>query len=94
MAPGMMTTRARILTNHVLDAVLCGLSPWRGRRGDGQARLRQHHRDVAACRAAGATIARAELNGLGIVCHANTGMTGRSAWYCEIIVRPVWSSSG
>jgi LDH2 family malate/lactate/ureidoglycolate dehydrogenase len=42
---------------------------------------------VAAYRAAEATIARAEANGLAIVCLANTWMTGRSAYYCEMIAR-------
>jgi LDH2 family malate/lactate/ureidoglycolate dehydrogenase len=43
---------------------------------------------VAAYRAAEVTIARAEANGLAIVCLANTWMTGRSAYYCEMIARP------
>jgi LDH2 family malate/lactate/ureidoglycolate dehydrogenase len=42
---------------------------------------------VAAYRAAEATIVRAEANGLAIVCLANTWMTGRSAYYCEMIAR-------
>jgi len=42
---------------------------------------------VAAYRAAQATIARAKANGLAIVCLANTWMTGRSAYYCEMIAR-------
>jgi LDH2 family malate/lactate/ureidoglycolate dehydrogenase len=42
---------------------------------------------VAAYRAAEATIARAGANGLAIVCLANTWMTGRSAYYCEMIAR-------
>lgn len=42
---------------------------------------------VAAYRAAEATIRRAEANGLAIVCLANTWMTGRSAYYCEMIAR-------
>jgi LDH2 family malate/lactate/ureidoglycolate dehydrogenase len=42
---------------------------------------------VAAYRAAEATIARAGANGLAIICLANTWMTGRSAYYCEMIAR-------
>jgi LDH2 family malate/lactate/ureidoglycolate dehydrogenase len=42
---------------------------------------------VAAYRAAEATIARAQANGLTIICLANTWMTGRSAYYCEMIAR-------
>jgi LDH2 family malate/lactate/ureidoglycolate dehydrogenase len=42
---------------------------------------------VAACRAAEATIQRANDNGLAIVVLANTWMTGRSAYYCEMIAR-------
>lgn len=40
---------------------------------------------VVAYRAAQATIARAEASGLAIVALANTWMTGRSAYYCELI---------
>jgi LDH2 family malate/lactate/ureidoglycolate dehydrogenase len=42
---------------------------------------------IAAYRASEATIARAQANGLAIVCLANTWMTGRSAYYCEMIAR-------
>ncbi len=42
---------------------------------------------IAAFRAAEATILRAEANGFAIVCLANTWMTGRSAYYCEMIAR-------
>ena len=42
---------------------------------------------VAAYRATEATIARAQANGLAIVSLANTWMTGRSAYYCEMIAR-------
>jgi LDH2 family malate/lactate/ureidoglycolate dehydrogenase len=102
---------ARILTDHVLDAALCGYEY------SGLPKLlnvvdypdfRQPRRPVtvvretaatavldggnttgmvAAYRAAEATIARAEANGLAIVCLANTWMTGRSAYYCEMIAR-------
>jgi LDH2 family malate/lactate/ureidoglycolate dehydrogenase len=41
----------------------------------------------AAYRAAEETIRRANTNGLAIVCLANTWMTGRSAYYCEMIAR-------
>jgi LDH2 family malate/lactate/ureidoglycolate dehydrogenase len=42
---------------------------------------------IAAYRAAEATIARAQIHGLAIVSLANTWMTGRSAYYCEMIAR-------
>jgi LDH2 family malate/lactate/ureidoglycolate dehydrogenase len=42
---------------------------------------------IAAYRASEATIARAEASGLALVCLANTWMTGRSAYYCEMIAR-------
>jgi LDH2 family malate/lactate/ureidoglycolate dehydrogenase len=42
---------------------------------------------VAAYRASEATILRAQANGLAIVCLGNTWMTGRSAYYCEMIAR-------
>jgi LDH2 family malate/lactate/ureidoglycolate dehydrogenase len=42
---------------------------------------------VAAYRATEATIERAVASGLAIVCLANTWMTGRSAYYCEMIAR-------
>jgi LDH2 family malate/lactate/ureidoglycolate dehydrogenase len=42
---------------------------------------------VAAYRAAEATILRAQASGLAIVCLGNTWMTGRSAYYCEMIAR-------
>jgi LDH2 family malate/lactate/ureidoglycolate dehydrogenase len=42
---------------------------------------------LAAYRAAEATIARAQTNGLAIVSLGNTWMTGRSASYCEMIAR-------
>jgi LDH2 family malate/lactate/ureidoglycolate dehydrogenase len=42
---------------------------------------------IAAYRAAEATIQRATANGLAIVVLANTWMTGRSAYYCEMIAR-------
>ena len=42
---------------------------------------------IAAYRASEATIERAEANGLALVCLTNTWMTGRSAYYCEMIAR-------
>ena len=42
---------------------------------------------IAAYRAAEATIHRAQAHGLAIVCLGNTWMTGRSAYYCEMIAR-------
>ena len=102
---------ARILTDHVLDAALCGYEY------SGLPKLlnvvdapefRQPRRPVAVLResaatamidggnqtgmiaayqAAKAAIARAEASGLALVCLANTWMTGRSAYYCEMIAR-------
>jgi len=42
---------------------------------------------IAAYRASEATIHRAQVHGLAVVCLANTWMTGRSAYYCEMIAR-------
>lgn len=102
---------ARILTDHVLDAALCGYEysglpkllnvvdhpdfrlPRRPitvvRETPATAMLDGGNNTgmVAAYRAAEATIVRAEANGLAIVCLANTWMTGRSAYYCEMIAR-------
>jgi LDH2 family malate/lactate/ureidoglycolate dehydrogenase len=102
---------ARILTDHALDAALCGYEysglpkllnvveypdfrlPRRPvavvRKTGATAMLDGGNATgmVAAYRAAEATIARAEANGLAIVCLANTWMTGRSAYYCEMIAR-------
>src|SRR5580698_5656252 len=102
---------ARILTDHVLDAALCGYEysglPKLLNVVDA-AQHRQPRRPVtvvretgptamldggnnngmiAAYRASEATIERANANGLAIVCLANTWMTGRSAYYCEMIAR-------
>jgi LDH2 family malate/lactate/ureidoglycolate dehydrogenase len=99
------------LTDHVLDAALCGYEysglPKLLNVVDAP-QFRQPRRPisvlretaatalldggnvtgmVAAYRATEATIARAEANGLAIVCLANTWMTGRSAYYCERIAR-------
>lgn len=42
---------------------------------------------VAAYRASEVAIARAQAHGLAIVCMGNTWMTGRSAYYCEMMAR-------
>jgi LDH2 family malate/lactate/ureidoglycolate dehydrogenase len=102
---------ARILTDHVLDAALCGYEysglpkllnvvdaadfqkPRRPiaviRETPASALLDGGNNNgmIAAYRAAEATIQRAETNGLAIICLANTWMTGRSAYYCEMIAR-------
>lgn len=102
---------ARILTDHVLDAALCGYEysglpkllnvveypdfrlprrPVTVVRETGATAMLDGGNTtgmVAAYRAAEATIARAQANGLAIVCLANTWMTGRSAYYCEMIAR-------
>jgi len=102
---------AWILTDHVLDAALCGYEysglpkllnvvehpefrlprrPIAVVRETGATALLDGGNNtgmVAAYRAAEATIARAEASGLAIVCLANCWMTGRSAYYCEMIAR-------
>jgi LDH2 family malate/lactate/ureidoglycolate dehydrogenase len=102
---------ARILTDHVLDAALCGYEysglpkllnvvdsadfrlPRRPvtvvRETAATAMLDGGNNNgmIAAYHAAEATIQRAEASGLAIVCLANTWMTGRSAYYCEMIAR-------
>ena len=102
---------ARILTDHVLDAALCGYEysglpkllnvvdhpefrlPRRPvsvvRKNAATALLDggNHPGMVAAYRASEATIQRAQANGVAIVCLGNTWMTGRSAYYCEMIAR-------
>lgn len=102
---------ARVLTDHVLDAALCGYEY------SGLPKLlnvvdapdfRQPRKPIAvvgetgptamldggnntgmiaAYHATQATIQRANTHGLAIVCLANTWMTGRSAYYCEMIAR-------
>ena len=42
---------------------------------------------IAAYHASQAAIQRAQTHGLAVVCLANTWMTGRSAYYCEMIAR-------
>jgi len=108
---GFDTPDARILTDHVIDAALCGYEY------SGLPKLlnvvdyklfRQSRQPVsvlretaatalldggnttgmiAAYRASEAAIQRAQAHGLAIVCLGNTWMTGRSAYYCEMIAR-------
>ena len=102
---------ARILTDHVLDAALCGYEysglpkllnvvdaiqfrqprrPVTVLRETGPTAMLDGGNNngmIAAYRAAEATIERADASGLAIVCLANTWMTGRSAYYCEMIAR-------
>jgi LDH2 family malate/lactate/ureidoglycolate dehydrogenase len=108
---GYGSEEAHILTDHVLDAALCGYEysglpkllnvvdaadfrlPRRPvtvlRETSATAMLDGGNNTgmIAAYRAAQATIARAETSGLAVVCLANTWMTGRSAYYCEMIAR-------
>lgn len=108
---GLDAEDARILTDHVLDAALCGYEysglpkllnvvddphfrqprrPVRVVRESGPAALLDGGNNsgmIAACHAAEATIRRAEAHGLALVCLGNTWMTGRSAYYCEMIAR-------
>ena len=102
---------ARILTDHVLDAALCGYEysglpkllnvvdypkfrlprrPVHVVRETGATVLLDGGNTtgmVAAYRASEATIRCAQTHGLAIVCLGNTWMTGRSAYYCEMIAR-------
>jgi LDH2 family malate/lactate/ureidoglycolate dehydrogenase len=102
---------AHILTDHVLDAALCGYEysglpkllnvidypefrrprrPVSIQQETGATALLDGGNTtgmVAAYRAAEATIQRAQATGLAIVCLGNTWMTGRSAYYCEMIAR-------
>jgi LDH2 family malate/lactate/ureidoglycolate dehydrogenase len=102
---------ACILTDHVMDAALCGYEysglpkllnvvdypdfklprrPIAVVRETGATAMLDGGNTtgmIAAYRAAEATIARAEANGLAIVCLGNTWMSGRSAYYCEMIAR-------
>ena len=103
---------AWILTDHVLDAALCGYEysglpkllnvvddpifragaarPVSVLRQSGATALLDGGNTtgmIAAYRATQATIERASAQGLAIVCLANTWMTGRSAYYCEMIAR-------
>jgi LDH2 family malate/lactate/ureidoglycolate dehydrogenase len=102
---------ARILTDHVLDAALCGYEysglpkllnvvddpnfrqprhPVTVVRESGATALLDGGNTtgmIAAYRASEATIYRAQAHGLAVVCLGNTWMTGRSAYYCEMIAR-------
>jgi LDH2 family malate/lactate/ureidoglycolate dehydrogenase len=102
---------ARILTEHVLDAALCGYEysglpkllnvvdypdfkqPRRPisvvRETAATALLDGGNNSgmIAAYHAAEATISRAGTSGLAVVVLTNTWMTGRSAYYCEMIAR-------
>ena len=102
---------ARILTDHVLDAALCGYEysglpkllnvvdypsfrqprhPVSVVRETGATALLDDGNTtgmIAAYRASEATIHRAQAHGLAVVCLGNTWMTGRSAYYCEMIAR-------
>jgi LDH2 family malate/lactate/ureidoglycolate dehydrogenase len=108
---GFDADEAWILTDHVLDAALCGYEysglpkllnvvdaaefrlprrPIAIVRETGPTAMLDGGNNngmIAAYRAAEATIARANAGGLAIVCLANTWMTGRSAYYCEMIAR-------
>ena len=102
---------ARIVTDHVLDAALCGYE-YSGlpkllnvvdyptfrqprhpvsvvRETPATALLDGNNTTgmIAAYRASEATIHRAQTHGLAVVCLSNTWMTGRSAYYCEMIAR-------
>jgi LDH2 family malate/lactate/ureidoglycolate dehydrogenase len=108
---GFSNDDARILTDHVLDAALCGYEysglpkllnvvdsidfglprqPIQVIRESGPAVQLDGGNNtgmIAAYRAAEMTIERAAAHGLAIVSLANTWMTGRSAYYCEMIAR-------
>jgi LDH2 family malate/lactate/ureidoglycolate dehydrogenase len=102
---------ARILTDHVLDAALCGyeysglpkllnvvdaadfrrprrpVSVVRETAATAMLDGGSNNGMIAGYRAAEATLRLAEANSLAIVCLTNTSMTGRSAYYCEMIAR-------
>lgn len=102
---------AWILTDHVMDAALCGYEysglpkllnvvdhprfrdprqSVRTVRETGPAAVMDGGNQsgmIAAYRASQATIARAEAHGLALISLGNTWMTGRSAYYCEMIAR-------
>lgn len=108
---GFNADEAWILTDHVLDAALCGYEysglpkllnvvdypafrrprrPITVLRETAATALLDGGNNtgmVAAYRASEATIARAEKNGLAIISLGETWMTGRSAYYCEMIAR-------
>jgi LDH2 family malate/lactate/ureidoglycolate dehydrogenase len=102
---------ARILTDHVLDAALCGYEysglpkllnvvdeerfgkprrPVSVVKETGPTALLDGGNNngmIAGYRTAEDTLRRAEAHGLAIVAMGNTSMTGRSAYYCEMIAR-------
>ncbi|MBS0643327.1 MAG: Ldh family oxidoreductase [Proteobacteria bacterium] len=102
---------ARLLTDHVLDAALCGYEysglpkllnvvdaadfglprrPITTLRESGPTAVIDGGNNtgmVVAARVAQTVIDRAQAHGLAIVSLANTWMTGRSAYYCEMIAR-------
>jgi LDH2 family malate/lactate/ureidoglycolate dehydrogenase len=102
---------ARILTDHVLDAALCGYEysglpkllnvvdapqfrkprrPVSVVRETGPTALLDGGNNngmIAAYHASQATVERAVAHGLAIVSMGNTSMTGRSAYFCEMIAR-------
>ena len=108
---GYDSDEAHILTDHVLDAALCGYDysglpkllnvvddphfhqqryPITVTRESGSTAVIDGGNNagmIAAYRASEATIRRASDAGLAIVCMGNTWMTGRSAYYCEMIAR-------
>jgi len=108
---GYDAEEAWILTDHCLDAALCGYEysglpkllnvvdaadfkrPRRPmsvlRETPATALLDGGNNNgmIAAYRAAQETIRRAAETGLAVVCMGNTWMTGRSAYYCEMIAR-------
>jgi LDH2 family malate/lactate/ureidoglycolate dehydrogenase len=108
---GYDNDEAHILTDHVLDAALCGYE-YSGlpkllnvvdypdfkkprqpvtvvRETASTAMLDGGNNSgmIAAYRASEATIQRAQAHGLALICLANCWMTGRSAYYCEMIAR-------
>jgi LDH2 family malate/lactate/ureidoglycolate dehydrogenase len=108
---GLSAEDARILTEHVMDAALCGYeysglpkllnvvdaADFRAPRGEmrvvretpATALLDGGNKNgmIAAYHAARECIARASASGLAVVCLGNTWMTGRSAFYVEMIAR-------
>ena len=108
---GFDADEARILTDHVLDAALCGYEysglpkllnvvdapqfkrprrPVTVVRETGPTAVLDggdNNGMIAAWHATQATIERATANGLALVSFSNTQMTGRSAYYCEMIAR-------
>lgn len=108
---GYDNDEAHILTDHVLDAALCGYEysglpkllnvvdypdfkkprhPVTAVRETASTAMLDGGNNsgmIAAYRASEATIQRATASGLAIVCLANCWMTGRSAYYCEMIAR-------